>query len=153
MKFKQEGIAPDPSHDPAPTSGYRVPPSLSVLPASWIPYAELMRLDRPAGFFAFYWHYIIGLAFAACVSPEKLTLVNLLGHASYFAIWVILLRGTVCTINDILDQDFDRQVARTRYRPIARNAVSTAKAWTFTGASLPLTESLPVDLWSLSSAF
>lgn len=32
-----------------PTSGF-----LSVLPPSWVPFAQLMRLEKPAGFYAFY---------------------------------------------------------------------------------------------------
>ena len=110
---------------------YQVPNSISFLPPSWIPYAELMRLDRPAGFFAFYWHYIIGLSFAACISPEPPLVKPLLSYAIYLVVWVVILRGAVCTLNDILDQDFDRRVARTRYRPIARGAVTTLQGYLF----------------------
>ena len=33
-----------------------------------------------------------------------------------------LIRGMLYTWNDVVDQDFDRQVARTRIRPLARCA-------------------------------
>lgn len=35
---------------------------LSVIPTPWIPYDQLMRVDRPAGFYAFYISYLAGLA-------------------------------------------------------------------------------------------
>ncbi len=50
------------------------------MPASWVPFAELMRLDRPAGYFAFFWHFAIGLGFAAAASdpipsPDRMATV------------------------------------------------------------------------------
>ncbi|RAH80127.1 putative 4-hydroxybenzoate polyprenyl transferase [Aspergillus japonicus CBS 114.51] len=116
------------------------PPStgiFSVMPASWVPYAELMRLDRPAGFFAFYWHYLIGMSFAAAILPS-VTLRALAEAAIYQIVWVIILRGAVCTVNDNFDQEFDRQVARTRWRPIARGAVSTTQANLFAAAQVAI---------------
>ncbi|CZR51998.1 uncharacterized protein PAC_01875 [Phialocephala subalpina] len=50
----------------------------------------------------------------------------------YLASWDIIIRGIGCTVNDSLDQKFNRQVARTRNRPIARGAVSTKQANVFT---------------------
>ncbi len=38
----------------------------------------------------------------------------------------------MCAINDNLDQEFDRQVTRTRFRPIAQGAVSTFHGHVFT---------------------
>lgn len=49
-----------------------------------------------------------------------------------------LMRGALCTWNDIIDQDIDRQVARTRIRPLARRAVSTRQAATWTLAQIVL---------------
>lgn len=110
----------------APTDGI-----FSVIPKAWIPYAELMRLDRPAGFFAFYWHYLVGLGYGVAISkpapsPSMFALVAL-----YIAALVVILRGAVCTVNDNMDQEFDRKVTRTRFRPIARGAVSTMQANAF----------------------
>lgn len=151
-------------------SGYK-PPSHGIfplLPASWVPYAELMRLDRLSGFWAFFWHYLIGLAFAANLrlapadrdpfgggtlspaqpseipSPSNIqaysvlrststsSALSLLLCAFYLSVYTTIFRGIACTWNDNLDQSFDRQVARTRYRPIARGAVSTAQGHVFT---------------------
>ncbi|KAI1810058.1 4-hydroxybenzoate polyprenyl transferase [Poronia punctata] len=103
------------------------------LPDTWVPYAELMRLDRQAGFWAFYWHYLIGLGFAVNLEPfssniDTKTLVLL---AAYLWLWTTIFRGITCTWNDNLDQDFDRQVARCRVRPIPRGAVTTVQAHLF----------------------
>ncbi|GIZ46529.1 hypothetical protein CKM354_000965500 [Cercospora kikuchii] len=119
------------------SNGAYVAPSTGifrVIPATFVPYAELMRLDRPAGYYAFFWHYLIGLAFAACISPEQPSPVDLCAHAGYLAAWVLVYRGAVCTWNDNIDQEFDRQVARCQNRPIARGAVSTRQGHAFTAA-------------------
>jgi 4-hydroxybenzoate polyprenyltransferase len=49
-----------------------------------------------------------------------------------------LLRGAGCTVNDLWDRDIDRQVARTRGRPIASGAVSVPQGVAFLGAQLAL---------------
>jgi 4-hydroxybenzoate polyprenyltransferase len=116
-----------------PTTGF-----VSYLPQSWIPYAQLMRLDRAAGFYAFYFPYVVGLAFAAANAPTRHKPEDPLKFAGLFFVWCIVLRGASCTWNDNLDQDFDRAVARCRNRPIARGAVSTMQGHIFTIAQLLL---------------
>ena len=125
-----------PKQDPLilepPPSGPTSTGFLAHLPPSWIPYAQLMRLDRPGGFYAFYFPYLIGLSFAACISRHPLEPLLLLDRAALFLVGCIILRGAACTWNDNIDQDYDRQVARCRLRPIARGAVSTTQAHIFT---------------------
>lgn len=134
----------------APTGGI-----FHVIPSKLVPYAELMRLDRPHGFYAFYWHYGIGLGLAACLSNTPPSPEMLIQLAVYLVFWVVILRGAVCAINDNFDQEFDRQVARTRFRPIARRAVSTAQANIFTviliilGAFLTLP--FPTSSWQYAT--
>ncbi|RHZ51487.1 4-hydroxybenzoate octaprenyltransferase [Aspergillus thermomutatus] len=137
-----------PKNDSMPCSKYTTPKTglLAIMPQSWIPYAELMRLDRPAGYWAFYWHFAIGLALAASISsriPSPRTLISLF---LFFAVWVIVLRGAVCTWNDTLDQGFDRKVSRTRNRPIPRGAVSTAQSHLFTLAQIAVGMALLLPL-------
>lgn len=106
------------------------------IPDAWVPYAELMRLDRQSGFWAFYWHYLIGLGFAINIPPfsSNIDLKSLAIIAAYLGLWATVFRGITCTWNDNLDQDFDRQVARCRVRPIPRGAVTTLQAHFFTAA-------------------
>ncbi|KAI1123752.1 UbiA-domain-containing protein [Nemania abortiva] len=110
-----------------PTTGV-----LSKLPRSWVPYAQLMRIDRPGGLYAFYFPYLIGLAYSACIVSPVPDPVELLCLAAILLPFNIVLRGAACTWNDTVDQDFDRRVVRCRHRPVARGAVSTSKAHLFT---------------------
>ncbi|KAI1496435.1 putative 4-hydroxybenzoate polyprenyl transferase [Biscogniauxia marginata] len=111
---------------------------LSHLPSPWIPYAQLMRVDRPGGLYAFYFPYVIGTAYAACISPVTPEPRTLLRLAVILLPFNVLLRGASCSWNDNVDQDFDRRVERCRHRPVARGAVSTAQAHVFTLAQLAL---------------
>ena len=108
------------------------------IPDACVPYAELMRLDRLSGFWAFYWHCLIGLGFAINIPPissdiDRKALVLL---AAYMGLWTTVFRGITCTWNDNQDQDFDRQVARCRVRPIPRGAVTTVQAHFFTAVQI-----------------
>ncbi|KAI0012630.1 UbiA prenyltransferase family [Xylariaceae sp. FL0662B] len=108
------------------------------IPDTWVPYAELMRLDRQSGFWAFYWHYLIGLGFVINIHPfsSDIDLKTLVCLAAYLGLWSTIFRGITCTWNENLDQDFDRQVVRCRVRPIARGAVTTLQAHLFTAAQI-----------------
>jgi 4-hydroxybenzoate polyprenyltransferase len=48
-----------------------------------------------------------------------------------FAIGAIVMRGAGCTLNDIIDHDFDARVERTRYRPLPSGALSLPEALAF----------------------
>jgi len=108
------------------------------IPDPVVPYAELMRLDRQAGFWAFYWHYLIGLGFAVNIPPfsNHMDLQTVALIAAHMFIWNVVFRGITCTWNDNLDQDFDRQVDRCKIRPIPRGAVSTNEAHIFMGLQI-----------------
>lgn len=53
-----------------------------------------------------------------------------------FGIGAVVMRGAGCTINDMWDRDIDREVTRTRGRPLASGEVSMGQAATFLGAQL-----------------
>lgn len=137
-----------PKYDSLPCSKYTTPKTglFAIMPQSWIPYAELMRLDRPAGYWAFYWHFAIGLTLAASISSPIPSPLSLLSLFLFFAVWVVVLRGAVCTWNDTLDQDLDRRVSRTRNRPIPRGAVSTVQSHLFTLAQIAVGAALLLHL-------
>ncbi|KAL8854673.1 MAG: hypothetical protein Q9221_000455 [Calogaya cf. arnoldii] len=46
------------------------------------------------------------------------------------------MRGAGCTINDLWDRNLDPHVARTRLRPLARQAITPFRALTFAGFQL-----------------
>lgn len=102
---------------------------LSLLPSPWVPYAELMRLEKTGGLYGFYFPYLIGIGYAASIAPSVPSPSFVLTTSALFLAWNVLLRGSVCTINDILDREYDRQVARCRTRPIARGAVTPTQGY------------------------
>lgn len=117
-----------------PQLPYKPPESgfISYLPATWIPYAELTRIDKPVAFLYLYFPCLFGTLLAASIGepmirPTRLLIVNLIFFFGSF-----MVRCAGCTWNDIVDQDLDRNVSRTRLRPIARRAISTSNALVFT---------------------
>ncbi|KAL2174340.1 UbiA prenyltransferase family-domain-containing protein [Thermothelomyces heterothallicus CBS 202.75] len=127
----------DPS-DPIPGPEYRPPQTglLSLLPRSWVPYAELIRLDKPTGsyylFFPCLFSTLLAAPLAAPVTPPP----TVLGTSLLFLAGAVVMRGAGCTINDLWDRNLDPHVARTRLRPIARGAVTPFRGLVFTGAQL-----------------
>jgi 4-hydroxybenzoate polyprenyltransferase len=102
-----------------------------LVPASLRPYCRLARLDRPIGswllLFPGWWS--IALAAPPGEAPSLRLLI-------LFAIGAIVMRGAGCTINDMADRDFDRQVTRTAGRPIASGAISMKRALVFLALQL-----------------
>jgi 4-hydroxybenzoate polyprenyltransferase len=95
---------------------------VGLLPAPARPYALLARFDRPIGWWLLFWPGAWAIALSGnALARWDLTLWFLLGS--------IAMRGAGCVYNDIVDRDLDRQVARTRARPVASGAVSLKAAW------------------------
>ncbi|KAB5585292.1 UbiA prenyltransferase family-domain-containing protein [Coniochaeta sp. 2T2.1] len=121
-------LSQPPAYTP-PTTGL-----LSHLPASWVPYAELTRIDKPTGayylFFPCLWSTLLA---APLASTPPLTV---LGTSLLFLSGALIMRGAGCAINDLWDRNLDPHVARTRLRPIARGAITPFNAVAFTGAQL-----------------
>ena len=96
---------------------------LDRLPRSWLPYAQLMRLEKPIGTWLLAWPCFWSIALAAPPgTPPDLRLLALFGAGA------VLLRGAGCTINDLWDRDLDKQVERTRGRPLAAGTVTPTQA-------------------------
>jgi 4-hydroxybenzoate polyprenyltransferase len=102
-----------------------------VLPPAALPYAQLMRLDRPIGWWLLllpcWWGLVLGQLALGGGVPS-------LWHASLFLIGAIVMRGAGCTLNDMADVDFDARVERTKNRPIASGRVSRRSAFIFLAA-------------------
>ncbi|KXX82806.1 4-hydroxybenzoate polyprenyltransferase, mitochondrial [Madurella mycetomatis] len=125
-KWQNEQSEQQPVYTP-PTTGI-----LSLLPVSWVPFAELIRLHQPHGLYMTYYPNILGLLYASAVSPSgPIPLSTLSQRAALLAAWTFLLRSAGCAWNDVVDQDYDRRTARCRNRPVARRAVSTTDAVLF----------------------
>ena len=98
------------------------------LPRPVRPYARLSRLDRPIGTWLLLLPCWWSLAMATSASGGG---VPSLWYLLLFAIGATAMRGAGCTYNDIVDRDFDAQVARSRSRPIPSGQVSVTQAWAF----------------------
>lgn len=53
-----------------------------------------------------------------------------------FSAGSFLLRGAGCTVNDLWDRELDREVERTRMRPLASGALTSTQAIGWLGAQL-----------------
>ena len=95
------------------------------LPAAWRPYALLMRADRPIGSWLLFLPGLWGIALCAPSWGRGLWLAFL------FFVGAFVMRGAGCVVNDLWDRDIDRQVERTRGRPLASGAVSPRQAVAF----------------------
>jgi 4-hydroxybenzoate polyprenyltransferase len=95
------------------------------LPATWRPYALLMRLDRPIGSWLL---FLPGLWAFAMVAPSW---GRGLWLTALFGLGAVLMRGAGCVVNDLWDRDLDRQVERTAGRPLASGAVRPRQALAF----------------------
>lgn len=99
-----------------------------ILPPRFMPYARLARWDRPIGWWLLLWPCWWSAAMAAVASGAA---IPNLWHMLLFLIGAVAMRGAGCTYNDIVDRDIDRQVERTRARPVASGAISVRAAQIF----------------------
>ena len=99
-----------------------------LLPLATQPYAQLMRLDRPIGWWLLLLPCWWGLFLAQISQGGGLPS---LWFAFLFLAGAIVMRGAGCTLNDIIDRDFDGRVSRTKGRPIPSGRVSVKQALVF----------------------
>jgi 4-hydroxybenzoate polyprenyltransferase len=80
-----------------------------------------MRLHQPVGIWLLLWPCWWSIALASDGFPSlKILLLFVLG--------AVLMRSAGCIVNDIADRDIDRQVERTRTRPLASGELTMAQA-------------------------
>lgn len=129
-------------------------PLVSKLPAKWIPYAELMRLEKPVGT----WLLFLPSSFAIIIAAMETSAS--IGHTAWmlglFGLGSLVMRGAGCTINDIFDRKLDGSVIRSVERPIASGRISVKQASVFlagqTAVGLAILKQLPPDCWWLGLA-
>ena len=115
---------------------YRPPQKglISFLPSSWIPYAELIRLDKPTGSYYLFFPCLFSTLMAGSYTASAP--LPVLGSTALFFAGAIIMRGAGCTVNDLWDRNLDPLVTRTRCRPIARGAITPFNALTFAGIQM-----------------
>ncbi|KAI1400736.1 para-hydroxybenzoate-polyprenyltransferase [Hypoxylon fuscum] len=129
MDSSSSAAVPEP-YSP-PTSGI-----LSRLPKSWVPYGELIRLDKPTGTYYLFFPCLFSTLLAAPLATPIASPLSVVGTGALFFAGALVMRGAGCSINDLWDRNLDPHVARTRHRPLARGALTPLRALTYTGAQL-----------------
>ncbi|KAI0137465.1 4-hydroxybenzoate polyprenyl transferase [Xylariales sp. AK1849] len=109
---------------------------ISRLPTSWVPYAELIRLDKPTGTYYLFFPCLFSTLLAAPMATPMSSPLTVIGTTALFFSGALIMRGAGCSINDIWDRHLDPHVSRTRLRPIARGAITPFNALTYTGFQL-----------------
>ena len=102
-------------------------PLLRRLPASWTPFVQLARIDRPIG-----WQLLL----LPCWWSDALAGVAdgrgpLWSHIVLFLIGAVAMRGAGSTWNDLVDREIDARVERTRLRPLPSGRVTPRAAKIF----------------------
>ena len=103
------------------------------------PYWRLMRGDKPIGWWLLFIPCLWGIGMGTWNGGPLVT-----GGVSsevwpdgfmilMFLLGAIVMRGAGCVLNDMIDRDIDRQVERTRSRPLASGEVSMMEATVLLG--------------------
>jgi 4-hydroxybenzoate polyprenyltransferase len=98
---------------------------IGALPPRLRPFASLIRLDRPIGTWLLFWPCAWSVALAGVDGRWSLL--------AWFLLGAFAMRSAGCAYNDLVDRDLDRQVERTRLRPLASGRISPRAAWIMIG--------------------
>ena len=123
-------------------------PTLSSSASCWIPWsalARLIRLPNQTGTYLLLLPTMWGLVLAAQGIPPPHLLAIFIGGS-------FLMRSAGVIMNDLADQSFDRQVTRTKTRPLASGELSRRHAVILLSVLLVLAASLlfflrPIVTW------
>lgn len=87
------------------------------MPKIFFTILKLTRLDSPSAYLLVFFPAVFGL-FLAYKKINDLYYIHILFVGSLFT------RSAGCIVNDFLDKDLDKQVERTKNRPLANNTIS-----------------------------
>ena len=90
-------------------------------------YTKLLRLHQPTGIWLLFLPCLFGISLAIKKLPST-DFFEILRMIFLFLVGSIVMRSAGCVINDLLDQKFDKKVARTKSRPLAAEKVSRGEA-------------------------
>ena len=139
-----------PKNTSGSASDIRMQGGWHYLPRAMHPYISLARLDRPIG----WWLLLLpGWWIIAGYSPNLETAFFLM---ALFMIGAIIMRAAGCVINDLWDRNIDKQVARTKGRPVASGEITPFRAVAFlvflTVLGLGLLVQLPLRTWIVGAS-
>ncbi len=85
-----------------------------------VPFLQLMRIHKPIGIWLLFFPAAWGVLLSPAPVPWTLLFLMLVG--------AVLIRSAGCIINDLADQELDKQVERTKHRPLASGKVTRTEA-------------------------
>ena len=94
---------------------------LAILVRRLDAYERLLRLDKPIGTLLLLWPTLWAVWLASRGMPT-------IEIVAIFSVGTLLMRSAGCALNDFADRGFDRQVERTRSRPLAAGEIHPAEA-------------------------
>ncbi|KIJ44993.1 hypothetical protein M422DRAFT_207697 [Sphaerobolus stellatus SS14] len=94
------------------------------VPLLWKPFVQLTRIDLFVGSLMIFWPCVWGLT----LGDRSIHPAIYLKQLPIWLVWSILLHSVGSTWNDICDIDFDRQVERTKSRPLPSGTISIRAA-------------------------
>lgn len=98
---------------------------VAKLPACYLPYILLARLDRPIGSWLLFLPGLWAICLTAHSPAQGLWLTFL------FAVGAVVMRSAGCVVNDLWDRKMDAQVERTSGRPLACGMIKPWQALLF----------------------
>jgi len=108
------------------TSDARAEAAASLALPSSQPWRDFVKLTKPRVSLMIVFTAIVGMVLA---SPGMVPLPALV----FGSLGIAMASGAAATLNHILDRRIDRQMARTRRRPLASGSLRTSQGFVFTG--------------------
>ena len=87
-------------------------------------FIDLTRLNKPIGFMLLFWPCSWGLSLSYLNNQNFHVFLN---YLLLFFLGSVLMRSAGCIVNDIVDQDLDKKVKRTKKRPLASKKITLKK--------------------------
>ncbi len=99
-------------------------------PSRFQAYLQLARLHQRTGIYLLFLPCLCGILLAMKLMPQ-VHLHEILRVSYLFFVGAVLMRCAGCVVNDLIDVNFDRQVSRTKNRPLAAGLISKKSALIF----------------------
>ena len=92
-------------------------------------FIELTRLNKHIGYMLLFWPCSWSLAYSFSYNQKPNIFIF---YLVLFFLGSVLMRSAGCIVNDIVDRNLDKQVERTKNRPLANGDLSLKEALIFT---------------------
>ena len=91
-------------------------------------FIDVTRLNKPIGFLLLFWPCSWGLSLALYFNKD---FKSFFYYLILFFFGSVLMRSAGCIVNDIVDENIDKKVSRTKKRPIASGSLNKTTAWIY----------------------